>query len=437
MKRLAALLLLLLPLLALADSPEIKVRSQLLPADSVMVGGTISLQVDVLVDTWFSAAPVLPKLNLDDAVVSEPSSEATHLNEKIDGKPFFGLRFTYQITPQQARSFAIPTLDIQVEPGQGTGAVTVQTTPQHFVARQPVGGAETEQRLVAQQVEFTQELKPSHTPLRVGDSVTRELHVKAIGAQAMLIPPPEFVEVDGLKRYVQPPSVAPLSDGRGGISGGAREDSVSYVVSEGGKFELPAIELHWWDAASGEARTSSVPALKLEASAAAGYRAPFSITDDLRALGQKTQVRIARHWLVLLIGLLVLGALLFAGRAWGTIWLGVWRNWRQARRQAWMDSPEYAWRQVRPQLENSPPELSALYLWLRRMNGCREMRSHFRDVSAAPGKHLLTFFRSRYGRECTDGTADELIGSLPALHEAAGRQAGATSGKGGLKPLNP
>ncbi|MFV3308837.1 hypothetical protein ACNFBT_26535 [Pseudomonas sp. NY15181] len=444
MRLLAVLLMLLAPLWGQAaepettTQPEIKVRSQLLPADSALVGGTVSLQVDLLVDTWFSAAPQLPRLNLPGAVVSEPGGEAVHLNETIGGKPFFGLRFTYQITPQQAGSFAIPPLDIQVTPGQGNGPVTVHSPPQRFVARQPVGAGEGgPQRLVARQVILTQSLKRSHEPLRVGDSIERRLHVEAEGAQAMLIPPPGFVEISGLQRYVQPPDVHPLSDGRGGVSGGAREDAVTYVVKEAGKYQLPAIELHWWDATSGEARTVSVPALEIEAAAAAGYQAPFSITEDLRALGRKAQVRIAGHWLFLLGGLLLVGALVYAWRSWGPSLLDAWKRRREARRQAWLASPEYAWRQIRGQLDGTPPELGALYLWIRRTSGCREMRMHSRDLSDAVRKALLGFLRTRYGRGRGEGATDEMLDALPKLRQAAAQRSNASSGKHGLKPLNP
>ncbi|WEJ69766.1 hypothetical protein [Pseudomonas sp. PSE14] len=443
MRLLAVLLMLLVPLWGLAAEsentagPDVRVRSQLLPADSALVGGTVSLQVDLLVDTWFSAAPRLPKLNLDGAVVSDPGGEAVHLNEEIDGKPFFGLRFTYQITPQQAGSFVIPALDIQVTPGQGNGPVTVHSAEQRFVARQPAGAGEGVQRLVARQVTLTQTLKRSHEPLRVGDSIERRLHVEAVGAQAMLIPPPGFAEISGLQRYVQPPSVRPLSDGRGGVNGGMRDDAVSYVVKEGGKYQLPAIELHWWDAASGEARTVSVPALEIEAAAAAGYQAPFSITEDLRELGRKTQVRIAGHWLFLLGALLFVGGAGYAWRTWGGALIGTWRRWRQVRRQAWLESPEYAWQQVRSQLEGTPTELGALYLWIRRTSGCREMSKHMCDLSDAVRKPLLGFLRTRYGRGRSEGAPAELIDALPKLRQATAQHSNISSGKHGLKPLNP
>ncbi|SDJ39916.1 Oxygen tolerance [Pseudomonas delhiensis] len=437
MKRLLLCLLLALPVPALADEPLVKVRSQLLPGDSVLVGGTLSLQLDLLVDTWFSAAPQLPKLALDGAVVSVPSGEATHLTEQIDGKPFFGLRYSYQITPQQARAFDIPALAIQVRPGQGSGPLTVHSQPLHFTAREPAGGEAGAQRLVARQLDFSQVLEQSHKPLRVGDSVTRRLHVRAEGAQAMLIPAPAFAEVDGLRRYVQTPTVKPMGDGRGGVDGGEREDAATYVVGEAGRFSLPAIELRWWDATTGEQKSATVPALDLEARGAAGYQAPFSITEDLRRLGQKAQVHIAGHWLLIGLALVLLAALAFAGQHWGAPLVGQWRSWRQRRQQAWLDSAEYAWRQVRPQLEGSPPQLGALYLWLRRRTGCHEMSSAFGRLPEPTVDYLLAFFRTRYGREHRADTPEALLKALPGLPKAVAEHDEPAPAHHSLKPLNP
>lgn len=436
MRHLIALLCLLLPL-AVSAAPDVRVRSSLVGADAAVVGGTLQLQVDVLVDTWFTAAPVLPKLELDGALVSAPNSEATHLNEQIDGKAFFGLRFIYQITPQRAQRFDIPALAIQVQPGQGTGPVTVNSQPQSFSARELQGDA-GEHGLVAQQLEFTQEVLHSHGPLRVGDSVTRRLHVRAEGAQAMLIPPPVFVEIDGLKRYVKTPAVQPMSDGRGGVIGGSRDDTVTYVIGDSGDFKLPEIELHWWDIAAGQARSTKVPAVEFSAKAGASYRAPFSITDDLRALGQQAQVRIAGHWLVLAIVLLVGTPLLYFGRSWAKDLLGLWRQWRERRRQQWLDSPEYAWRLAKRQLTARPAQLDGLYLWLRRRTGSRELVRFFRLQSVGNSNRLLAFFRSRYARGRQEGAmGDELQQALPELRQAVYGQSKKAWPNRALKSLNP
>lgn len=440
MKYALAILLLCLPLLGFAAEPEVRVRAQLLPGDSVMVGGTLNLQLDLLVDTWFSQPPQLPPLKLAGAVVSEPASEATHLTEKIDGKTFFGLRFHYQVTPQSARGFDIPPLDIQVQPGQGSGPVQVHSQALHFTARQPAGaGSESAQRLVASRVTISQELTASHEPLRVGDSVTRKVHVRAEGAQAMLIPAPAFTDVDGLRRYLQAPTVQPLSDGRGGVLGGERMDAVTYVVTRAGDFQLPAIELPWWAADSGEQHSVSAPALKLSASGTAVYEAPFSISDDLRELGRRAQVRIASHWLVLAAALVVLAAIGYALRTWGGPLRMAVLGAVERRRQAWRESPAYAWRQVRQQLERDPPQLGALYLWLRRTNGCREMSAAIPERSVKVTNPLLAFLRGRYGRpEAQPGAAPEpLIQALPDIRRELETSKPASLPAHALKPLNP
>ena len=436
MKPLVLLLGLLLSLPALAE-PEVRIRTQLVQADSVVVGGTLQLQVDVLVDTWFTDAPQLPKLELDGALVSEPNSEATHLNEQLDGKTFFGLRFLYQITPQRAQRFDIPALTLRVQPGQGSGWVTLNSQPQHFSA-QALQGQAGEHALVARQVEFTQEIVHSHEPLRVGDSVTRRLHVRAEGAQAMLIPPPPFADVDGLKRYVQTPEVKPLSDGRGGVIGGARDDAVTYVVKAAGSYSLPAIELSWWDAGAGQARRVAVPELSFQAKAAASYRAPFSITDDLRALGQKTQVHLAIHWLLLATVLPVVALAGYFGKPWALALAVALKKWREGRRKAWLDSAEFAWRLAGQQLAARPAQLGGLYLWLRRRTGSRELVGLFRQKSAGQANRLLAFFNARYaaGRQDAGGIA-ELQRVLPELRQALRQRPEEAQSRQALKSLNP
>lgn len=440
MRRALALLLLCLPLFGLADEPEVKVRTRLLPSDSVMVGGTLHLQVDLLVDTWFSQPPQLPPLKLPGALVSDPSSEATNLNEKIDGKAFFGLRFDYHITPRSAREFDIPVLDIQVQPGQASGPVHVRSQALHFTASQPAGvAADAAQRLVASRVSISQELTASHDPLRVGDSVTRKMHTRAEDAQAMLIPAPVFADVEGLRRYVQSPTVQPLSDGRGGVLGGERTDAVTYVISRPGDFQLPTIEVHWWAADSGTQQTISIPSLTLSATEAAVYDAPFSISDDLRELGRKAQVRIASHWLALAAALVLLAAIAYAVRTWGGALRAVVVDAARRHRQAWRASPAYAWRQVRGQLKDGSPQLGALYLWLRRTTGCREMSTAIFERSVKSGKPLLAFLWARYGRSAAQPVVEVklVIRALPHLRREMDQSKPASLPAHALKPLNP
>jgi len=436
MIRLALLLLICLAGQVHAADPEVRVQARLVPDTTIMTGATVNLEVDLLVDTWVTDAPVLPALQLSGAVVSPPGGEAQHLNQQIDGKTFFGLRYRYQITPTVAQRFSIPALAFQVQPGPTSTVMTVNSQPLAFEAKGPASTA-GEQRLVAQQVELTQAIEPSHSPLRAGDSVTRRLHLKAPGAQAMLIPPPQFAEVEGLKRYVQTPRVTPLSDGRGGSLGGQREDSVSYVATAAGHYSLPAIEVQWWDAATGEPHTATVPAVEVVAEAGT-YQAPFSLAADLRALGQGAKVSIASHWLWGLALLAVLGVLAWVGRERGrAAWQGV-RRWRARRQQAWLESPGYALRQARQQCASQPARLDGLYLWVRRSSGRRTLSSSEHPSAEHPQNDLLAFFKAAYGAHATQGPSlEQRKHLLQRLQHGAAAELARSPGKHGLQDLNP
>lgn len=436
MKRLVCLLLICLPWLVQAAEPEVRVQQRLVPADGAVVGGIVNLEVDLLVDTWFTAAPILPKLDLPGALVNPPSGEAQHLTEQQDGKTFFGLRFTYQITPQTAQRFDIPALEFQVQPGQASGPVKISGQPLSFSAK-ALAGTSDDHRLVARNVTLTQDIQRSHDPLRQGDSITRRLRVEAEGAQAMLIPAPVFADVDGLKRYVETPKVQPLSDGRGGTNGGAREDSATYVVGDAGKYSLPAIELKWWDAATGEAHSVTVPAVELEAAKGA-YQAPFSINEDLRALGQKARVKISGHWLLLGLLVALLAGLAYFGRPWGAAALAWLRRWRGARQQAWLNSAEHAWKLARQQLSARPAQMGGLYLWVRRSTGKRTLSELSQPLPDRIANRLLAFSKVRYGTEqSTDQAITDLSQALPDVRRAVAATKAEARAQNGLKPLNP
>jgi hypothetical protein len=419
---------LLLSLSAFAAEPQLRVQTQLQPADKVMVGSVVQLQVDVLTDSWFTGAPTLPDLKLPGALVMPPNGEARHTTQTLDGKPFFGMRYSYLITPNQAQDFDIPALTVHATPGQANSELSAQSQPLHFTAQQPPGFKPGEPVLVAQGLLFTQTVSQSSTPLNVGDTVTRQLTLQADGALAMALPVPDLAQVDGLSRYPKTPQISNLDDGRGHLNGGQRIDSVTYQIETHGRHSLPVIQLHWWDASTQQTRIAQVPAVTFEAAANASYRPVFSIAQDLKQLGQKSRFHLPRHWLVLtalLVLIVGLGYLFkpWCLRAWHTL-----QARRQARHAAWLESADYAWKQIPEQLTGQPAQLSALYLWARRSRlGLRL------NGLGACAQELL---RRCYGRQPTESQAlHQFKQSLSTLHDQA--RPHARTQPSALRPLNP
>lgn len=242
MRIIGALLVWLLSATAFADEPLLRVQARVQPVDSIMVGGLVELQLDVLTDTWFTDAPTLPDLTLNGALVMPPNGHAQHLNQTLDGKSFNGMRYSYLITPSLAQGFDIPALTVRATPAQASAPLSAQSQPLHFTAAQPPGFQAGEAVLVASGLRFSQQTFSSATPLKVGDSLTRQLTLQADGALAMSLPTPSMAEVSGLSRYPKAPQVSTLDDGRGHFNGGQRIDTVTYRIDTQGRYSLPAIK---------------------------------------------------------------------------------------------------------------------------------------------------------------------------------------------------
>jgi hypothetical protein len=431
MNRVAAIVLLIACLLstqALAAEPELRVQAQLLPAGSVMVGGIVELQLDVLTDSWFTDAPTLPDFKLPGAWVMPPDGHAEHINQTLQGKSFNGMRYSYRITPNLAQGFDIPALTVSAKPGQATSELNAQTQPMHFTAAQPPGFTPGEPVLVAHGLRFTQKVVDSATPLKVGGSITRQLTLQADGALAMSLPTPLLGEVSGLSRYLKDPQISNLDDGRGNFIGGQRIDTVTYRVDSEGSHTLPSIELKWWDANQQQTRTAQVPAVTFAAIANSDYRPVFSITEDLKKLGQQSRLHLSGHGLVIGFSLLVIALFAwFIRPAAHRAYLNLQAR-RRARHAAWLQSADYAWQQIPAQIDARPAQLSALYLWAR--------RSRMGLKLSRLGPRLQDLLHACYSRQSNEDQAlRQLKQSLATLQSQVGSSK--ASAAPALKPLNP
>jgi len=105
-----------------------------------------------------------------------------------------------------------------------------------------------------------------------------------------------------------------------------------------------------------------------------------------------------------------------------------WQARRRARHAVWLASSDCAWRQIPPQLDASPAQLSALYLWVR--------RSRMGLKLGSLGPPLQDLLRACYSREPTEDQAlRHLRQSLATLKSQAKPNHESTAPA--LRPLNP
>ena len=115
--------------------------------------------------------------------------------------------------------------------------------------------------LPARDVQLTEDWSRSPDEMEVGEPVTRNVSLSALGQIETQLPAIEAPEVDGLNIYADQPELGrTLEDG--GIRG-VRKDQYAIIGLTGGELELPAVEVPWWDIAAGEWKIASLPARTL------------------------------------------------------------------------------------------------------------------------------------------------------------------------------
>jgi hypothetical protein len=371
-------------------------------------------------------------------MITPPNGQADSLTLNIDGSTWFGLRLTYLISPTAPGQYDIPALPFSLSLGQATGPISVSTPALSFTVSGAAKAGNQSQQLVASQVRMSQQFEQSADPLKVGDRLTRHIRIEADGAQAMLIPPLEFSDIAGLKRYPQPPTVSTLSNGRGSIDGGVRVDSVSYVVEQAGDYSLPAIELHWWSSKSQSEQTSRVPAIEFEALRSVGYQLPFSLEADLEKLGRGRLLRISPPLMLFMGCALLLGLLSYLSRhRLHEEWLRLlrWKSRQHARRLA---SERFAWRELQRALHGGVLPLAELYRWQMRSQGLADLQALAIQLPAPAAACLQQALTEQYSSERSEQiNFKEFRQGLQQLRKHNLRRARAVANDFQLHPLRP
>ncbi|UFQ99088.1 BatD family protein [Pseudomonas wenzhouensis] len=86
---------------------------------------------------------------------------------------------------------------------------------------------------------------PQPETSQVGDSLTRRLILKVDGLSSAQLPPLPATQVDGLRRYPDQPQMNDQKSENGIV--GTREEREALVPNRSGSFDLPPLEVLWWN----------------------------------------------------------------------------------------------------------------------------------------------------------------------------------------------
>ncbi len=257
------------------------------------VQAAVTVKVRVYADLPLSEASV--DLPGDADVLVEHTGKDIPTQETRNGHDYQVVERTYVLFPQRSGRIELPgpVLDAQVADGSSPidqlmgGAfgqmqlpvmrtarpVRVHGDPIILSVRARPASMANQDWLPAQQLSLAESWQPDHGPLTAGQPITRHIRVTAIGLSAGQLPDlsASMPLPAGLKAY---PDQAKLDNGeQAGRIVGRREQDIALIADRPGHYELPAMNLSWWDTQADQRREVSLPARTLDVVTGPGLQA--------------------------------------------------------------------------------------------------------------------------------------------------------------------
>jgi len=228
---------------------------------------------------------LLRSVNLRSGTLSEPKlSGVEAMVEKLGDDRSFetlrnGVRYvvverSFAIFPQQSGTLTVEPSVFQGQIIEGSRfsfnetlrSKRVKSEP-FSVAVQPIPAAAQRPWLPSRELRLVEAWPQEPPRFRVGEPLTRTVTLTASGIAAAQLPSLAGTPVDGLKQYTDQPLVKnqTRADGLTGM----RQEKIAILPSRPGRFELPAIEIPWWDTETGQQQLARIPARSIEVGAAA------------------------------------------------------------------------------------------------------------------------------------------------------------------------
>jgi hypothetical protein len=164
----------------------------------VVVGQPTTLRIDVLAPNYMTSPPELPGFQVRNAVTRQLQS--VNLTEERNGMTYAGVRFEFALYPQEPGTYAVADQKVKVKYAVEPPAVREEalSLPRvSFAAFIPDAAAGLNPFLASSRLTIEQSVLRSSEQLKVGDSVTRSITIRAADTPAMLLPPVTFPAVEG------------------------------------------------------------------------------------------------------------------------------------------------------------------------------------------------------------------------------------------------
>lgn len=237
---------------AMADKTSVYVQEQIIYTVRLLFQG-------IQIRKWNLSEPTA-----GDAII-HPLGEPTQYEKNIGGISYGVLEKRYAIFPQSSGELDISPItfagvvnDANQQRYFGRGQQIIKRSQPVGISVQPKNNAFPNVNwLPAKALLLEEQWSPELSTLKVGESVTWTLVLKALGQTSSTLPPLNIKLPPEFKTY---PDQAKLEEGQNadGLIG-QRSESIAIIATTPGEFELPAVEVSWWNTQKNQLQTTRIP----------------------------------------------------------------------------------------------------------------------------------------------------------------------------------
>lgn len=239
---------------------RVSLTASLSASDSVAVHQQVTVNIEIMTDTWFTKGTKVHRFDVENALVLSSSRFAINSTERIKGKTFSKQQWEVVLYPLKSGEYLIPriTAEIEVKDGHQKVSGYLTSDPLSFHAHKPAAEMTDDYLwLVSPDVNIKQEWHvvraggeavEQSVDIQVGDSITRTVTTTAKNTSVMLLP--DLLEKSRVpqhiaSRYALEPKR--MDSQNRGENVAIKVETVTYVANRPGQLAIPTITLHQWD----------------------------------------------------------------------------------------------------------------------------------------------------------------------------------------------
>ncbi len=215
----------------------------------VMVGEPLVVTITVYTSTWFTKPPVFEEIQVKGALMTRLQQRNSARSVTIGRKQYPAIEQKFVVYPNVVGKNTLASFKVITTcppDGDYKGREReVYTKERSFEVLPPPENVDKSKWLAAYNVTLTEVWDKSFDNLRAGDILERRITIKATGALAAAIPPLEVPELSFGSLYPKTPLLTNHQN-RASFTG-IRTEIYSYLLEKDGSFEIPELELPWYN----------------------------------------------------------------------------------------------------------------------------------------------------------------------------------------------